>query len=99
MTVSFEPFRRIIDGRFMDAFVHASVGDDALLAARHRSFIVAHLAAGLAALVAFPAWLALFGAPSVAGAVAFAWLAAPLPIAVFVSRTGRYEAAHLLSAL
>ena len=94
MTVSFEPLRRIIDG-----LVHGSVVDDSLLAARHRAFIAAHLAVGLGVLMLFPIWLALSGRPSFTSAVAFAWLAAPLPIAGFLSRTGRYGEAHLLSAL
>jgi cell cycle sensor histidine kinase DivJ len=94
MTVSFEPLRRVIDG-----LVHGSVSEDSLTAARHRAFIAAHLAVGLGVLLLFPIWLALSGAPSFGSAIAFAWLAAPLPIAAFLSRTGRYEAAHLLSAL
>ncbi|WEK52544.1 MAG: PAS domain-containing sensor histidine kinase [Candidatus Kaistia colombiensis] len=94
MTVSFEPLRRIIDG-----LVHSSVADEPLVAARHRAFIAAHLAVGLGVLLLFPIWLALSGRPSVTSAVAFAWLAAPLPIAAFLSRTGRYGEAHLLSAV
>jgi cell cycle sensor histidine kinase DivJ len=94
MTVSFEPLRRIIDG-----LVHSSAADDSLVAARHRAFIAAHLAVGLGVLLLFPIWLALAGRPSFASALAFAWLAAPLPIAAFLSRTGRYGEAHLLSAL
>ncbi|MCX5572177.1 PAS domain-containing sensor histidine kinase [Kaistia nematophila] len=94
MTVSFEPLRRIIDG-----LVHSSVADEPLLAARHRAFIAAHLAVGLGVLMLFPIWLALAGRPSFASAVAFGWLAAPLPIAGFLSRTGRYGEAHLLSAV
>ena len=94
MTVSFEPLRRIMDG-----LVHGSATGDLLLASRHRAFIAAHLAAGLAALMAMPLWLAFAGLPSPAIAVAFLWLATPLPIAAFLSRTGRFAAAHLLSAL
>jgi cell cycle sensor histidine kinase DivJ len=94
MTVSFEPLRRIIDG-----LVHSSAADDSLIAARHRAFIAAHLAVGLGVLLLFPIWLALAGRPSFVSALAFAWLAAPLPIAAFLSRTGRYGEAHLLSAL
>ncbi|MBZ9934969.1 PAS domain-containing sensor histidine kinase [Mesorhizobium sp. BR1-1-16] len=94
MTVSFEPLRRIMDG-----LVHGSATGDALVAGRHRAFIAAHLAAGLAALMAMPLWLAFAGLPSPAIAVAFLWLVTPLPIAAFLSRTGRYADAHLLSAL
>ncbi len=94
MTVSFEPLRRIMDG-----LVHGSATGDPLVASRHRAFIAAHLAAGLAALLALPLWLAFAGLPSPAVAVAFLWLVTPLPIAAFLSRTGRFAEAHLLSAL
>ncbi|WP_084526829.1 PAS domain-containing sensor histidine kinase [Kaistia soli] len=94
MTVSLEPLRRIMDG-----LVHGSATGDTLVAGRHRAFIAAHLAAGLAALMAMPLWLAFAGLPSPAVAVAFLWLVTPLPIAAFLSRTGRYADAHLLSAL
>lgn len=94
MTVSFEPLRRTIDG-----LVHGSVGDDSLALVRHGAFIAANLAVGLGVLLLFPVWLALSGAPSPGAAVAFALLAMPLPIAAFLSRTGRYDTAHLLSAV
>jgi cell cycle sensor histidine kinase DivJ len=93
MTVSFEPLRRIMDG-----LVHGRAAEDPLVAARHRSFIAAHLAAGLLALLAIPVWLAVAGLPSPAVAIAFLLLVAPLPIAAFLSRTGRYEIAQLLSS-
>lgn len=94
MTVSFEPLRRTIDG-----LVHASVGDDSLAAVRHSAFIAAQLIVGLGVLLLLPVSLALSGAPSLAAVFALALLALPLPIAAFLSRTGRYEAAHLLSML
>jgi cell cycle sensor histidine kinase DivJ len=93
MTVSFEPLRRTIDG-----LVHGSVGDDSLALVRHGVFIAANLAVGLGVLLLFPVWLALSGAPSFGAAVAFALMVLPLPIAAFLSRTGRYDTAHLLSA-
>ncbi len=39
------------------------------------------------------------GAPGAIELVAFAWLIAPILIAYFLSRTGRYESAHVLSSL
>ena len=83
----------------MDGLVHGSATGDPLVASRHRAFIATHLAAGLAALMALPLWLAFVGLPSPAVAIAFLWLATPLPIAAFLSRTGRFAEAHLLSAL
>lgn len=82
----------------MDGLVHGRAAEDPLVAARHRSFIAAHLAAGLLALLAIPVWLAVAGLPSHAVAIAFLLLVAPLPIAAFLSRTGRYEIAQLLSS-
>ena len=82
----------------MDGLVHGRAAEDPLVAARHRSFIAAHLAAGLLALLAIPVWLAVAGLPSPAVAIAFLLLVAPLPIAAFLSRTGRYEIAQLLSS-
>ncbi|MBN9434467.1 MAG: PAS domain-containing sensor histidine kinase [Bosea sp.] len=93
MTVSFEPLRRIMDG-----LVHGRAAEDPLVAARHRSFIAAHLVAGLLALLAIPVWLAVAGFPSPAVAIAFLLLVAPLPIAAFLSRTGSYGIAQLLSS-
>jgi len=51
------------------------------------------------ALAFFPAYLLLRGAPSTIELLAFAWLLAPILIAYFLSRTGRYESAHVLSSL
>ncbi len=82
----------------MDGLVHGRAAEDPLVAARHRSFIAAHLVAGLLALLAIPVWLAVAGFPSPAVAIAFLLLVAPLPIAAFLSRTGSYGIAQLLSS-
>ncbi|WP_029354174.1 PAS domain-containing sensor histidine kinase [Bosea sp. 117] len=84
---------------YLDALVHPSARGDVLRAARHRAFIGAHLAGGACALAALPVFLAVNGAPGTVEAAVFAWLLAPLAIAVWLSRTGRFEVAHLLSAL
>src|SRR6202042_3955780 len=39
------------------------------------------------------------GAPSVIELLVFTWLIAPILTAYFLSRTGRYESAHVLSSL
>ncbi len=85
-------------GRFLDRLVNPGAASDPLAAARHRGFIGAQLAAGVAAIAAFPVWLAVGGPTRLAEAVAFALLAAPLLVAAFLSRTGRFETAHALSA-
>ncbi|RAI38329.1 sensor histidine kinase [Rhodoplanes roseus] len=86
-------------GHYVDALVHPSVQGDPLAKARHRAFIAPRLLGSLTALVAFPAYLALRGAPSALELLVFCWLAAPILTSYYLSRTGRYESAHVLSAL
>jgi cell cycle sensor histidine kinase DivJ len=83
---------------YFSSLVHESARGDVLTAARHQSFIASHLGAGLLALCVFPIYLVVSGKPSLLAAVAFLWLLTPIAIAVFLSRTGRFIAAHLASA-
>ena len=83
----------------LDALLHPSARYDALTRARHRAFMAPRLLGSLAALAAFPIYLAMRGAPSALEVAAFAWLIAPILLSWFLSRTGRYEGAHILSAL
>ena len=89
---------RII-GECLDALLHPSARYDALTTARHRAFLAPRLLGSLAAFAAFPLYLVLRGAPTALEAAAFAWLIAPILVAWFLSRTGRYEQAHFLSSL
>src|SRR5947208_16048983 len=57
------------------------------------------LLGSLVAFAVFPIYLAMRGAPSGLEVAAFAWLMAPILLSWFLSRTGRYEGAHLLSSL
>jgi cell cycle sensor histidine kinase DivJ len=57
------------------------------------------LLGSLAAFAAFPIYLVLRGAPNAIEVAAFAWLVAPILLSWFLSRTGRYESAHVLSSL
>jgi cell cycle sensor histidine kinase DivJ len=84
---------------YVNALVHPTAQQDALTAARHRAFIAPRLLGSLAALVSFPVYVAFRGVPSPLEVGVFGWLVAPMLIAYFVSRTGRYEAAHILSSL
>ncbi len=84
---------------YVDALVHPAAGCDALTAARRRVFIAPRLIGSLAVLASFPAYLAVRGAPSALEIGVFAWLVAPIAIAYFLSRTGRYESAHVFSSL
>jgi two-component system, cell cycle sensor histidine kinase DivJ len=83
----------------LDALLHPSARHDALTCARHRAFMALRLAGSLVAFAAFPAYLATRGAPSALEVGAFAWLIAPILLSWFLSRTGYYEAAHVLSSL
>jgi cell cycle sensor histidine kinase DivJ len=90
----FAPIRNYVDG-----LLHPSARQDALTSARHRAFIAPRLLGSLIALAAFPVYLAMRGVPSALEVLVFAWLVAPILIAYFLSRTGQYESAHVLSSL
>jgi cell cycle sensor histidine kinase DivJ len=84
---------------YIETLVHPSARLDALATARHRAFIAPRLLGSVVALAAFPIYLMARGAPSVTELLVFAWLVAPILTAYFLSRTGRYESAHVLSSL
>jgi cell cycle sensor histidine kinase DivJ len=83
----------------VESLVHHSARQDALNAARHRAFIAPRLLGSFAALALVPIYLMVRGAPGALEIIGFAWLIMPILVAYFLSRTGRYEAAHVLSAL
>jgi cell cycle sensor histidine kinase DivJ len=84
---------------YIDSLVHHSVRHDPLAGARHRAFIAPRLFGSLIALAALPVYLVARGVPSTIEVFVFAWLVVPILIAFFLSRTGRFEAAHILSSL
>jgi cell cycle sensor histidine kinase DivJ len=84
---------------YLDTLVHPRARADALTAAHHRAFMAPRLAASLVALGILPVFLALRRTPSVLDLAVLAWTIVPLSTVYFLSRTGRYESAHLLSAL
>lgn len=86
-------------GAYFQSLVHGSVKANSLAVTRHQSFIASHLFGGFLALVAFPVYLATVGQPSVLSAAVFAWLMTPILIAVYLSKTGRLDIAHLISAI
>lgn len=81
---------------YVDALVHPSAQQDARTGARHRAFIASRLIGSLAALAAVPLYLTLRGVPSPIEFAVIGWLIAPMLIAWFLSRTGRYDSAHAL---
>jgi two-component system, cell cycle sensor histidine kinase DivJ len=84
---------------YIGTLVHPSAQQDALTAARHRAFIAPRLLGSVIALAAFPAYLIARGTPSTVELVVFGWLIVPILVAYFLSRTGRFESAHVLSSL
>ena len=84
---------------YIDSLVHPSARDDLLKIARHRGFIAPRVLGGFLALAVLPLYLVARGAPSPLEAVVFGWLVTPISVAYFLARTGRYEFAHVLSAL
>lgn len=83
----------------LDTLLHPSARDDALAAARHRAFMAPRLLGSLVALAAFPMYLVLRGAPGAVEVIAFAWLIVPILASYYLSRTGRFEVASVLSSL
>jgi two-component system, cell cycle sensor histidine kinase DivJ len=83
---------------YFSSLVHESVRGDVVAVARQQSFIASHLLGGLLALCVFPVYLVLSGKPSLLGAATFLWFLSPIGIAIFLSRTGKLAAAHLISA-
>ncbi len=71
---------------------------DPLTATRHRAFIAPRLLGSLIALAALPVYLVMRGVPSALEIAVFAWLVIPIMTAYYLSRTGRYEGAHILSS-
>ena len=84
---------------YVDALVYPAAQHDVLTAARHRVFIAPRLLGSFAALASFPVYLALRGVPSALEVGVFSWLVVPILIVYYLSRTGRYESAHVLSSL
>ncbi len=84
--------------RFADGLVHPSAAVDPLQAARHRVFIITNLIGGVLALALLPLYVAWWGRTDGYVVLAFGWLAAQAPIALYLSRTGRFETAYALLA-
>lgn len=82
----------------LEALIHPSARADAMLCARHRAFIVPRLLGGVAVFMLFPVYIALLGAPGPLEVAVFGWLVTPIALAYFLSRTGRYEIACLMSS-
>jgi len=84
---------------YVDALVPVAVQENVLAAARYRAFILSRLIGSLAALAGLPVYLVLRGVPNEIEIAVFSWLVTPILIVYFLVRTGRYQAAHILSSL
>jgi cell cycle sensor histidine kinase DivJ len=84
---------------YVDALVHPSARQNALTAARHRAFIAPRLLGSFVALASFPIYIVIRGIPGALEVGVFAWLVAPILIVTYLSRTGRYDSAHIFSSL
>lgn len=79
-------------------WVHASVAADEVLAARHGALIRSHVLGSLIAATIFIAAFAAVRVPALGVIAAVVFIVAPIAIAALLSRTGRLDIAHLLSA-
>jgi two-component system, cell cycle sensor histidine kinase DivJ len=84
---------------YNESLVHPSARHDPLTLARHRAFIAPRLVGGLLALAALPIHLALNGVPGALEVFIYAWLATPVLIAFYLSRTGAYARAQIMSSV
>ena len=86
-------------GCLIDALVHETARENEVVEARHRAFILSHLCGGLIAIAILPFYLVFAGMPGFFEAMAFAWLASPFAFGLYLSKTGKLERAHLMSAV
>ncbi len=84
---------------YVDALAPSAAKQDALTAARHRAFIAPRLLGSFFALACLPIYLAIRGVPGILEFGVLAWLVTPILSVYYLSRTGRYETAHILSSL
>ena len=84
---------------YLDTVVHPVARGDALAAAKHRAFIAPRVFGSAAVLAIVPLYLTLRGLPSGLELAVLAWLLAQIGLAFFLSRTGHYGQAQMLSTL
>lgn len=80
------------------SLVHPSVGSDEVLKARHSSLIASHMLGGGLSAVAFAGYFLWTGAPGIAAIIALLCFLSQLAIALYLSKTGDLEVAHLFTA-
>jgi signal transduction histidine kinase len=85
-------------GDYIETLVHPAVRQDVPTATRHYAFIATRVLGSIAALASLPIYLFVRNAPTAVEIFVFSWPIVPILIACFLSRTGRYETAHVLSS-
>ena len=83
---------------YFRGWVHPDAKTDEVIRARHSSLIASHMLGGSVSAFVFAGYMAWTGAPGIATLVAAFCFLAPVGIALFLSRTGRLDIAHLMSA-
>ncbi len=83
---------------YFRGWVHPDAKTDEVIRVRHSSLIASHMLGGSVSAFVFAGYMAWTGAPGFATLVAAFCFLAPVGIALFLSRTGRLDIAHLLSA-
>jgi cell cycle sensor histidine kinase DivJ len=84
---------------WIDSLAHKSVVGHPTVLARHKSFILARLAAACAVLISAPTWLFFNGWPTFSQSLIFLVAQAPLLSIALLSRTGNLRQAQTLSIL
>ncbi len=83
---------------YLDALIHPDARQDSLVAARHRAFFATRLLVGVTALAVLPLYLVWRGEPGPVEIAVLCWMLTPLLLAMYLSKSGQYERAQLLSA-
>lgn len=78
----------------LENLVHPSAAGDALESQRHVTFMASCFAAGGLASVVFPLALAFSNGVGIEVAIVLGWMLAQLPLALFLSQTGKLEQAY-----
>jgi signal transduction histidine kinase len=85
-------------GDYVETLVHPAARQDAAAAARHGVFIATRVLGSIVAVASLSIYLLVRNAPNAVEIFVFSWPIAPILIAYFLSRTGRYHTAHALSS-
>ncbi|MEM8812449.1 MAG: PAS domain-containing sensor histidine kinase [Pseudomonadota bacterium] len=78
---------------------HGSVGDDVYARIRHESFIFRNVLIGLGGLALIPVYLAVHASTNLYGVIGLGILSMLAPVAVYLSKSGNLQSAHIFQAL